>query len=653
MLKLLLIVLVLVVLLSLVWLVLPKKWRIILGGGKMVVKYKIHPAIGIARVGNSEEYYLEPETRGGLPIKPDGSEFQKTDFRDSQSRLRRQAVRFRLYKYTYSEDESTLIEVTEVTQSNMDSLGISSIDWTVHLANKKASWYEFQTIKGENGYASNHPLRNSNYSEHSGDRTYLFIDFGYRTLSLEPSTSLPSAPQEFNEATKPAGYPSRYPPEPLYDGSSTTVTISSLGKVLIDSDGKLIVVGGYGKAGSSNAKPEITDYANNDYWWDDTSDGPVSATITFADSTQKEASPAWVLVGPPAYAPEIVNMVTLYDTIFDVAVREMEYRPDIYEDSFWKKGSTGYKPNFQADIKPILDHASMMPWVVAIPPKPHTFDSDLLGNTSQDYNGLRAYFFDQIRAPDQKNTLKSPKTGYPMMPYLAGDDATGSSQKSKKYLTLTDTQYFMLQQWVEGYFENITPPTPQVADPGQELTCASLENCVGGAFSPGIEMTWISRNPKIYSEPFRINKKTINYSENKPLSLGMNLDEGVEPGDITKFMALPWQADFNECSIQPLDRIVWWWPAQRPYFVYSDPTPTSTFQTQGPDESIKDRQMPWIGTDYDQNASDYVMFPDGVDMVQKWHELGFVLEVSHYDQNWPSTLPKPYYAEVDRTLPRD
>ncbi len=29
--------------------------------------YKVFPAIGVARVGNSEEYYLAPETTGGLP----------------------------------------------------------------------------------------------------------------------------------------------------------------------------------------------------------------------------------------------------------------------------------------------------------------------------------------------------------------------------------------------------------------------------------------------------------------------------------------------------------------------------------------------------------------------------------------------------------
>lgn len=30
--------------------------------------YRVHPAINIARVGNSDEYYIAPETMAGLPI---------------------------------------------------------------------------------------------------------------------------------------------------------------------------------------------------------------------------------------------------------------------------------------------------------------------------------------------------------------------------------------------------------------------------------------------------------------------------------------------------------------------------------------------------------------------------------------------------------
>jgi hypothetical protein len=34
----------------------------------MATTYKIHPAIGAARVGNSAEYSLAPEIPGGLPL---------------------------------------------------------------------------------------------------------------------------------------------------------------------------------------------------------------------------------------------------------------------------------------------------------------------------------------------------------------------------------------------------------------------------------------------------------------------------------------------------------------------------------------------------------------------------------------------------------
>jgi hypothetical protein len=152
---------------------------------------------------------------------------------------------------------------------------------------------------------------------------------------------------------------------------------------------------------------------------------------------------------------------------------------------------------------------------------------------------------------------------------------------------------------------------------------------VGGAFSPGIEMTWVSRNPSLYAEPFRIRHKP---DVKPPLSLGTNFAEGLEPGDLCKYMAIPWQADFNECSQEPVkDRFVWWWPVQRPDFVH-----------------IKHdghlRQVPWVGTDADQNAPNYVQFADDTDMVTKWKELGFVFD--------EGSEGRPQFVEVERTLPR-
>src|SRR5688572_17092359 len=110
------------------------------------VSYEIFPAIGIARVGNAPTtFYIGPEQAGGLPTLPDEPEkaFGASDFRDSEGRLRRQAARFHIWRRTpRSEPE-------EVT---LDTADIREIRWTVHLANKKASWYCFLTLLGQHGY---------------------------------------------------------------------------------------------------------------------------------------------------------------------------------------------------------------------------------------------------------------------------------------------------------------------------------------------------------------------------------------------------------------------------------------------------------------------------------------------------------------------
>lgn len=585
------------------------------------ITYKVFPAIGIARVGNSDEsFYIDPEEAGALPLLPDEDRpFTADDFRDRSGRLKRQAARFRIYQY--DSDGNNLGEV--IPGQN----GVRAIRWTVHLANKKASWYEFQTQAGAEGYASNHPLRNAHVTD-PAERQQLNIDAGPRSLEVDASLSPQSA--QFSQDSVPAGYPSSFPPELTShtgEDPAQSFRIETLGEIRTDDQGRLLVLGGYGLSGSDR-KPKLPAYANNDHWWDDTSDGPVFASIIYEDNAipTAEAESAWALVAPPAYAPEIENLVTLYDTILDVAVRKQNARPDIFAQGMW---NTDYRPNYEQDIRPLIERGEGYPWVVAIPPKPHKFDYAMLGNPDPGFNGMRQYILDVMRAPNDENTLVSGRSGATMMPYLAGDDAIGATDKTKeKYLRLTDTQYFMLQQWAQGKFDPGPAPEP---DPGEALTRNVLVNCVGGAFSPGIEMTWISRDPAIYNEAFRIRARK---NLPAPLSLGFNPEEGMEPGDICRYMAIPWQADFNECSSQPIgDRVLWWWPSQRPAVVYVNLGDTG-----------ERKQVPWVGTMYDQNAGDYISFPDNVEMVNHWHQLGFIYNQGDEDN--------PDFVEVQRTLKR-
>jgi hypothetical protein len=57
---------------------------------------RIHPGIGIARVGNSpDEYFIGPEA----PCRPRDVTAPSGGFKDEQGRVKRQAARFRIYAY--------------------------------------------------------------------------------------------------------------------------------------------------------------------------------------------------------------------------------------------------------------------------------------------------------------------------------------------------------------------------------------------------------------------------------------------------------------------------------------------------------------------------------------------------------------------------
>lgn len=58
-----------------------------------ITTIKIHPAIGIARVGNSlTDYYVGPE-KPGVHTRPSGG------YKDAKGAVKRQAARFRLFGY--------------------------------------------------------------------------------------------------------------------------------------------------------------------------------------------------------------------------------------------------------------------------------------------------------------------------------------------------------------------------------------------------------------------------------------------------------------------------------------------------------------------------------------------------------------------------
>ena len=155
--------------------------------------YRIHPAIGVARLGDSpEEFYIGPEAPAALPVEcdsngnpvlsPYGKEQVVSKFKDEQGRIKRQAARFQVYVYDDASPEGRPLELTADVRGGGNHGKLVDIQWRVHLANKKAAWYEFHGLNGEHGYAADAPLRNASIT---GDdaRRRLMIDAGPRYVN--------------------------------------------------------------------------------------------------------------------------------------------------------------------------------------------------------------------------------------------------------------------------------------------------------------------------------------------------------------------------------------------------------------------------------------------------------------------------------------
>ena len=319
------------------------------------------------------------------------------------------------------------------------------------------------------------------------------------------------------------------------------------------------------------------------------------------------------------------------------------------------------------------------------------FDPDLLGvppyhgqnpEQEQQLRARRTFIYEVLRRPGEENLLTRPVSpgqgGYPdagpprgrnegartgrlagdiqnrpiAMPYLCGDNPLSNTVPSK-FLRLTDAMLFLIGQWARGKFLNEKREDIPVAPPatgemtGRQLDQGVLSNALGGAFCPGGEVSWIIRNPAIYSGPYRINVSTSytagSLSTPGDIAAGSaGFSFGMEPGDLTRYSGVPWQSDFNECSTQPVDityeqwnvidpattgdpvvpvtQLTYWWPSHRPMDVTL------------PDNS----QVAWAAGIPQTSSGD-------LEMVSAWKKLGFILGPTKdgsyvlVESNWPTS----------------
>jgi L-lysine 6-oxidase len=212
-----------------------------------------------------------------------------------------------------------------------------------------------------------------------------------------------------------------------------------------------------------------------------------------------------VVVGSPDFAPQIVNISTLSDTMFDVGVRFYNLVPQLCQNGEFNQD---YRANYQRDIQPIIDRLSRYQWVANVQAM-SAFNSrqfDYADNSDANKSNRENYFSyfrglskEGDPSPDQPQQVLF-KDNFPMLPLNSGSNSV-SNDLIMKFLALDATQQFLLSQWAAGRFDADCHAEPY---PVHALDQGSVGNCVGLPMCPGIEVTWNMQNPNIYAAPYRI-----------------------------------------------------------------------------------------------------------------------------------------------------
>lgn len=598
--------------------------------GADVAKVRIYPALGICRVGGSDKWFYAPEVPGLPPMPDDGN------FKDGTEKVKKQVQRFRVY--TFDADDNVIGEVTG-----------EGITWGVHLANTKANWYGFNNALDNGDLAPGLPSQRRNqYFVTDQDREEnLIIDGGALEISgLETNT---------------AGTDTAYQFEGTFWGGQPDAASVGLGQLRTDEAGRLMVVPPDGVSDSPSGAA-ITSFADNNAWHDDWCDGPVTASVT-VNGEVFEAEPSWVACVGPNFAPEIPPITTLYDVVEDMNVQEG-----------WSEMPT-LPLSFMKNIYPTFRRIALMEWVtqaanlrqgwMAIGDLNDPAYVAQLADPGTANAELRQTIFDLFRDPYNLS-----ETAYIeerlKIPYMLGDGINYDGSPLQ-WFQFPKLQYEYLRAWAAGDFvddydgqvaEDVATDyqsfddVPLELQPGA-LTQAALEPCSGGAFHPGVELTYYLRIKEMYARNYDDSAEPFRIAHGDRPNLNQNLGRLLTPevafagfgstpppigpqmaGDLTRWMGLPWQCDAFSCQqvlMQQNYPIAVWWPALLPIDVLPEPYYTAGLDMSLPEEEREkflSSRVGWsrgvAGIGYHADGS----YWDGItNMIAIWERMGFVVRM--------------------------
>lgn len=606
--------------------------------GARIVRAAIFPAIGFSRVGNGDEWFLAPEVPG-LMSEPEGG------FKQGGSRIKKQVQRFRVYGY---DDQGRVVR----------ELGASDgLRWTVHVANTKAAWYGYSNaMDGGEAWPGIPGAQRNAFVEPARREAMLVIDAGPVQID-GVSKNIDGRDVSYHMA-----------------GRFWSKLDVKLGHLRTDGSGRLLVFPADGVSRSALPQNPVRDFTNNDGWHDDWCDGWVKASINVG-GTEMDCEPAWVVCCGPKFAPQIEPIVSLYDAAREAMIASGHIKMPAGQVSF------------RRDVLPILRRSGMMQWVAhaSYLNKAWTELDDLsdpmvikmLANPAAAARPARDKVLAAFRKPSGEDTRVN------ALPPMLGDGINFPGS-AIGWLSITPTQFKILSDWAKGDFVNdlddaAADAVKQLDDMPmslrpEALTRAALDACSGGAFHPGVEITWPIRHAELFRAlketplPFRIaisNRKSLiqdvglqlnpkNVFAGDPRHAQDGAPVGPQaPGDLTRWMGVPWQGDAFSCqSVLTGDGFPTpvWWPALLPVDVLPEGFYQQMLRTDLPlEERLRfyHSRVAWsrgaAGIGLHVEAS----YTDGLRrMIDLWTQMGVVVRRSA-PKDLPG-VPADIYVEVQR-----
>ena len=646
---------------------------------------RIHPGIGIARLGNSDEFYIGPEAPG-VVVDPGGSNGPGPNggtYRDSGARLKRQAQRYRVY--AYDAHEKVVAELTS------DSEFVKFIRWRVHVRNMKAANFALQ------GPYLFDPDKLRNPSIQPGmkpiERDKLIIDPGVHTIASGQAGPVIMKGDVFTGIEK-----GRLPGQLRFEGftpkdpsKEVEVTYKAakdieLGRLHLDSKGRLLFVPAPGKGecvttpkvalsnpsetvnppnGPEDGKNPLTNqfaYFNVPGWWDDTCGGEIDVTVTLRDGTvlstrdnvksatdegtRNPHAGAWIVTAPPKFAPHMYHVVSILDRVYECFPEAYPYAKQ--------------KTNFYRDVYPLFAKAVNYGWVSAAAAGVTPETRDVAHGPKQQGNLLNSAYMAALMDPGEKSK-STRRTVYELMRHAPGKRGrlvdslmppppkrptswkdeefkreeedfkmpklwgTGGKPAQNRQLGVSlPDQFLSLTEWQLNHLKEWADGNFEVGVPPRPVALESLPLAEQphALDSSALEPTVGGGfHPGIEFPYLIIYRETF--------AEAFRVNKGIEPGALAAYMSSPWQGDFWSCNTA-------WWPTERPdiVFEYDEKNQTRTYKE-------------WF-RGYDEHGEPLRSTDGYHQMAYAWSKLGMVLPVKNEDGSYLKDNGEIVFVERER-----